>query len=184
MTRMRGTVVAGAALLLAAATWAQAEPFREVKYLGGLPGVSRTVGTLEVRGAELRFADRKGRVLFSRLLVPASAWVGQEKVTSDGCVARNLALLPVLFPLAASSGGNPWLGGCGRTRSVVELRIGEGDDAVVAAAAGAERAGPRPRGRPQCGRRDGASDARRPRSRPGVGRAGRCRLSNRPSLSA
>ena len=131
MTRIRGTVVAGAALLLAAATWAQAEPFWEVKYLGGLPGVGRTVGTLEVRGAELRFADRKGRVLFSRLLVPASAWVGQEKVTSDGCVARNLALLPVLFPLAAYYGGNPWLGGCGRTRSIVELRIGEGDSAVV-----------------------------------------------------
>jgi hypothetical protein len=131
MTRTRGTVVAGAALLLAAAAWAQAEPFREVRYLGGLPGVSRVDGTLEVRGAELRFSDRKGRLVFSRLLVPATAWVGQEKATSDGCVARNLALLPLLLPLAANYGGNPWLGGCGRTRSVVELRIGEGGEAVV-----------------------------------------------------
>jgi hypothetical protein len=131
MTRAQRTVVAGSALLLVATTWAQAEPFRGVKYLGGLAGIGRAVGTLDVNGAELRFSDRKGRIVFARLLVPASARVAQEKTTSDGCVARNLALLPLLIPIAANAGGDPWLGGCGRMRPIVEVRIGEGEDAVV-----------------------------------------------------
>jgi hypothetical protein len=131
MARTRRTALAGTALLLAAATWAPAEPFRDVKYLGGLPGIARTMGTLDVSGGALRFHDDKGRPVFARLLVPAEAWLGSEKTTSDGCMARNLALLPLLIPLAGSAGGSPWIGGCGRTRAIVLVRLGDGPDAVV-----------------------------------------------------
>ena len=132
MTRARTRCLAAATLLLGATAGAHAQPFADVKYLDGLKGVGRTRGTLLVNGGELRFADQKGRLVFARLLVPAEAWVGQEKFTSDGCMARNFALLPLLLPLAASAGGgNPWLGGCGRTREIVQVRIGEGPGAVV-----------------------------------------------------
>jgi hypothetical protein len=132
MTRTRTIGLATAALLLAVSAGAHAQAFPDVKYLDGLKGIGRTRGTLQLKGGELRFADRKGRPVFARLLVPAQAWVGQEKVTSDGCMARNFALLPVLIPLALSAGGgNPWIGGCGRTRDIVQVRIGEGADAVV-----------------------------------------------------
>jgi hypothetical protein len=131
MTCKRTIRFAAVALLLGA-TAGTAQPFPDVKYVDGLKGIGRTRGTLQVNGGELRFADRKGRLVFARLLAPAEAWVGQEKVTSDGCMARNFALLPVLIPLVLSAGGgNPWIGGCGRTRAVVQVRIGEGADAVV-----------------------------------------------------
>lgn len=128
----RRTIHLAAAALVLGATSATAQPFPDVKYLDGLEGIGRTRGTLQVSGGELRFADRNGRLVFARLLAPAEAWVGQEKATSDGCVARNLALVPLLLPLAAGlGGGSPWLGGCGRTRDVVQVRIGEGAGAVL-----------------------------------------------------
>lgn len=84
MVRTAAACVAGA-MLLGAAVPTRAESFPGMKYLGGLSQNRRSqVGALVLDGGQLRFADRKGRVVFVLPLAGARAFVGAEKRTTLG----------------------------------------------------------------------------------------------------
>ena len=119
------TVVVGGILLLAAALPARAERIAGMEYRGGLPGVGRASGTLLLEGGELRFEDRKGRILFGHPLATSEAWVETETKRSVGCILGSIALVPVLAPLSVGQ-VNPVgaLGSCQKTRSVLLIRLG------------------------------------------------------------
>ncbi len=113
-------------VLLADAAAAQTMKVPGVQYLDGLPGIGSTTGTLWIENGRLRLDDTQGRPVFERPLAFAEAWTAYEKRTSGGCVVRNIALLPVLLPLAAQYGGDPWAGSCTRNRVVIKVRVGAG----------------------------------------------------------
>jgi len=52
-----------------------------------------------LEGSELRFEDRKGRVVFILPLAGAQAWIGAEKRTTVGSILRSSALMMVAIPL-------------------------------------------------------------------------------------
>jgi hypothetical protein len=132
MDRWTTTAALAGAILMAAAGSAQALRFDGLKYNGGGVGFGKRTGSLVVENGELRFEDRKGRPFFRRPVASARAWVGAEKRRSGRCVALNLALIPVLVPLAGAGGGLPTTGDdCLRGHRIVMVRVGEGPEARV-----------------------------------------------------
>jgi hypothetical protein len=53
-----------------------------------------------LEGSELRFEDRKGRVVFVLPLAGAQAWIGAEKRTTAGSILRSTALMMVAMPMS------------------------------------------------------------------------------------
>jgi hypothetical protein len=125
MRNRERAVVVGGFLLLTAVTPARAERIAGMDYRGGLPGVGRASGTLLIEGGELRFEDRKGRLLFVRPLATSEAWIEQETKRSMGCILGSIALVPVLAPLSVGQ-VNPVgaLGSCRKPRRVLLIRLG------------------------------------------------------------
>ena len=122
--KRNGTAVALACgMLLGAAGAARAERFEGVKYLGGVKGLGSRTGTLVIEDGKLRFEDRRGRVVFSRSLDSATAWMGTEKRVRLGRVLRNVAVLPLTIPLTGGY-GDPWLGGDRRYSPIVMVKTG------------------------------------------------------------
>ena len=104
MTKLSQTLLVGGILLVGSAVPARAERFSGMKYLGGFSASPhKEVGALVLEGGELRFEDRKGRIVFVLPLAAAQAWVGGEKRTTVGSVLLSSALMMVAIPL--STGG-------------------------------------------------------------------------------
>jgi hypothetical protein len=88
-------------LLVGAAAPARAERFEGMKYLGGFSrSPHKQLGALVLEGGELRFEDRKGRIVFVLPLAAAQAWVGAETRTTAASILRSGALMMVAIPLS------------------------------------------------------------------------------------
>jgi hypothetical protein len=150
--QLRAALVGGI-LVLATAGSALGQPFREVKYLGGVAGLGKRTGVLSLEGGELRFHDRKRRPVFARPLASAEASIASEKGTSGDCIVKGIRLLPLIATLSAGM-ADPWQG-CNRVRAVLVVRFGDeklrfiapkGSELSIlnAIRAAAEEASPRP----------------------------------------
>jgi hypothetical protein len=93
--------VAGGMLLVGAAAPARAERFTSMQYLGGCSTKHRQSGVLVLEGGELRFEDRKGRVVCTLALRGAQARLAEEKRTTFGSILRSTALTMVAIPLSS-----------------------------------------------------------------------------------
>ena len=102
MTKRARAFVAGGMLLVGAAAPARAERFTSMKYLGGCSTKQhRQSGVLVLEGRELRFEDRKGRVVCVLTLRGAQARLAEEKRTTFGSILRSTALTMVAIPLSS-----------------------------------------------------------------------------------
>jgi len=101
MTKRARAFVAGGMLLVGAAAPARAERFTSMRYVDGdSRHQHRQVGVLVLEGSQLRFEDRKGRVVFVLPLAGAQPWIGAEKRTTVGSILRSSALMMVAIPLS------------------------------------------------------------------------------------
>jgi hypothetical protein len=127
MTKRARAFVAGGMLLVGAAAPARAESFASMQYLGDSSrNQHRQVGALVLEGGELRFEDRKGRVVFVRSLAGAQAWVGAEKRTTAGSILRSTALMMAAIPLSSSGQVDPTQAWSRSMTPVLVVQLGEG----------------------------------------------------------
>ena len=116
-------LVAGTMLGIAAP--AQPETFSGMKYLDGLPGQRQSkAGALVLEGGQLRFQDRRGRVVFVLPVAGLTASVGAEKRTTFGSVLRSSALMMVAIPLSVGQ-VDPSQAWSRDTRSILVIKIDE-----------------------------------------------------------
>jgi len=126
MTKRARAFVAGGMLLVGAAAPARAERFTSMKYLGdGSRNQHRQAGALVLEGSELRFDDRKGRVVFVLPLAGAQAWIGAEKRTTLGSILRSSALMMVAIPLSVGQ-VDPMQAWSRDMTPVLVVQLGEG----------------------------------------------------------
>jgi hypothetical protein len=98
MARMLA-VLAGAAVLAAAP--ARAERFQGLKYVDGYRGARSAHGSLVLEAGELRFEDRKGRVVLAFSAAAVQASLASERRTTAGSLLKSFGLTLVAAPLTA-----------------------------------------------------------------------------------
>jgi hypothetical protein len=125
MTKTAPAFLVGGMLLVGAAAPARAEKFTDVKYLGGSRDAHKQVGALVLEGSELRFEDRRGRIVFVLPLAAAQAWVGAEKRTTVGSILRSSTLMMVAIPMSVGQ-VDPLQAWSRDMTPVLEVRLAEG----------------------------------------------------------